>query len=306
MRLAHDPFGHAAHQDVGQSAPAMGAEHNQVDAFGMRGVDNLQKRRTHLEQAARFEAGIAQSRRYPIEFPLRQQALLLRDSIHRADVESGAQFAHHHGREGLVNMHHEDFGGEPAGQFLGVFEGVIGVVREVRCGEKLGKCGHEANDTPGATSGQVTGRAGANPCDDRFSTAIPSVHYNCCVASRTPEGGGPHRFGDFARAVDELFEDLLIARWRENRRRTLERPLVNDHGLHYEVKIVTGGADASAIEVEVSDLRLIVRFPGSAEVVENTFNFAQPVECEAVSAKWNSGVLSIVLPKKRGRRVTVE
>jgi HSP20 family molecular chaperone IbpA len=132
------------------------------------------------------------------------------------------------------------------------------------------------------------------------------VHYNCRVASRTPEGGDPLRFGDFARAVDELFEDLLIARWRENRRQTLERPLVYDHGLHYEVKVVTAAAEAKAIEVEVSDQRLVVRFPGPAGAIENTFNFAQPIECEAVSAKFTSGVLSIVLPKKRGRRVAVE
>jgi HSP20 family molecular chaperone IbpA len=126
------------------------------------------------------------------------------------------------------------------------------------------------------------------------------------VASRTPQGGGPLGFGDFARAVDELFEDILITRWREKRRRTLERPLVNDHGLHYEVKVVTAGADAKALEVEVSDLRLVVRFPGPNGAVEHTFNFAQPVDSETVSAKWNSGVLAIILPKKRGRRVTVE
>jgi HSP20 family molecular chaperone IbpA len=128
------------------------------------------------------------------------------------------------------------------------------------------------------------------------------------VASRTPAGGGPIRFGDFARAVDELFDDLLITRWRENRRPTLERPLVSESGPHYEVKVATGKIDPKAIEVEVSDLRLIVRFPGPAGAVEHTFNFALPVEIEAVSAKWDSGagVLGIVLPKKRGRRVTVE
>ncbi len=60
------------------------------------------------------------------------------------------------------------------------------------------------------------------------------------------------------------------------------------------------------MEVEVSDLRLIVRFQGSAGAFENTVDFALPIECDAVSAKLNSGVLSIVLPKKRGRRVTVE
>ena len=54
------------------------------------------------------------------------------------------------------------------------------------------------------------------------------------------------------------------------------------------------------------DLRMVVRFPGPAGMVEHTFNFGQPVESEKVSAKWNSGLLAIVLPKKRGRRVTVE
>jgi HSP20 family molecular chaperone IbpA len=126
------------------------------------------------------------------------------------------------------------------------------------------------------------------------------------VTSRIPAGSDPLGFGDFARAVDELFEDLLITRWRESRRRTLERPRVIDHGLHYEVKVATAGAEPKALEVEVSDLRLVVRFPGAAGAVENTFNFAQPVDSEAVSAKWNAGVLSIILPKKRGRRVTVE
>ena len=132
------------------------------------------------------------------------------------------------------------------------------------------------------------------------------MHYNCPVASRTPVGGGPIRFGDFARAVDELFEDLLITRWRDSRRPTLERPLVHDSGPHYAVRIATAGAEPDTMQVEVSDLRLVVRFPGSAGMVEHTFNFVQPVDCDAVSAKWTSGVLVIVLPKKRGRRVTVE
>jgi HSP20 family molecular chaperone IbpA len=126
------------------------------------------------------------------------------------------------------------------------------------------------------------------------------------VASRTTQGGRPPTFGDFARTVDELFEDLLLARWRETRRRTLARPQVRDHPSHYEVTLAIAQADPNAMEVEVSDLRLIVRFQGSAGVVENTVDFALPIECDAVSAKLNSGVLSIVLPKKRGRRVTVE
>lgn len=138
------------------------------------------------------------------------------------------------------------------------------------------------------------------------STPTPSMDYNYRVASRILQGDGPIRFGDFARAVDELFDDLLITRWREKRRPSFERPLLSDRGAQYEVTVATATADASAIEVEVSDLRLVVRFPGPVGAVEHTFDFAHPVECEAVSAKWNSGLLAIVLPKKRGRRVTVE
>ncbi|HEX3408899.1 MAG TPA: Hsp20/alpha crystallin family protein [Candidatus Binataceae bacterium] len=114
------------------------------------------------------------------------------------------------------------------------------------------------------------------------------------------------RFGDFARAVDELFDDLLIARWREHRRPATERPMVHDAGPHYEVRVMTPGAEPKAIEVEVSDLRLIVRFPGTAGMVEHTFDFALPVEGAEVRAKWSAGVLAVVLPKKRGRRVIVE
>jgi HSP20 family molecular chaperone IbpA len=111
---------------------------------------------------------------------------------------------------------------------------------------------------------------------------------------------------DFARTFDELFDDLLITRWRENRRRTLDRALMIDRGPHYEAKVPTAGAEPSAVAVEVSDWRLIVRFPGPAGEVENIFDFKHAIECDSVSAKWNSGVLWIVLPKKRGRRITIE
>lgn len=112
---------------------------------------------------------------------------------------------------------------------------------------------------------------------------------------------------DFGRAFDELFEDLLIARWRENRPRGgVERALVFDRGSHYEVKVPTAVAEADAVAVEVSDWRLIVRYPGAAGEVENTFDFEHAIECERVSAKWEAGMLWVVLPKKRGRRVEIE
>jgi HSP20 family molecular chaperone IbpA len=126
------------------------------------------------------------------------------------------------------------------------------------------------------------------------------------VASKLPQRG-PLHFGDFERAFDELFEDLLITRWRENRRGTVvDRALVADRGPHYEVKVPTAAAEPNAVAVEVSDWRLVVRFPGSAGEVENAFDFEHPIETERVSAKWEAGILWVVLPKKRGRRVEIE
>ena len=69
------------------------------------------------------------------------------------------------------------------------------------------------------------------------------------------------------------------------------------------------GVSRAVIRDALSNLaerRLVVRFPGPSGEVENTFDFKHPIECESVSAKWNSGVLWIVLPKKRGRRITIE
>jgi HSP20 family molecular chaperone IbpA len=136
--------------------------------------------------------------------------------------------------------------------------------------------------------------------------AATVTDYNLGVASGTPKRSGPLGIDDFARTFDELFDDLLITRWRENRRRTLDRALMIDRGPHYEVKVPTAGAEPSAVAVEVSDWRLIVRFPGPAGEVENIFDFKHAIECDSVSAKWNSGVLWIVLPKKRGRRITIQ
>jgi HSP20 family molecular chaperone IbpA len=41
-------------------------------------------------------------------------------------------------------------------------------------------------------------------------------------------------------------------------------------------------------------------------VAENVFDFASPVDCDAVSARLSEGTLRIVLPKKPGRRVEIE
>jgi HSP20 family molecular chaperone IbpA len=126
------------------------------------------------------------------------------------------------------------------------------------------------------------------------------------VATRLPQRGVPRQFGDFERAFDELFEDLLINRWRETRRRVVDRALIVDRGPHYEVKVPAAGADPNGVAVEVSDWRLVVRFTGTDGAVENAFDFEHPIDCDRVSAKWDAGVLWVVLPKKRGRRVEIE
>jgi len=113
---------------------------------------------------------------------------------------------------------------------------------------------------------------------------------------------------DFQRAFDELFDDLLVERWRVVRATGgSENTIVLDHGDRYEVRIALGDADCSKVEVEVSERRLTVRVPSESRgVSEGSFSFSEPVEREAVTAKASGGTLAIVLPKmRRTRRVQV-
>ncbi|HVC45137.1 MAG TPA: Hsp20/alpha crystallin family protein [Candidatus Binataceae bacterium] len=126
------------------------------------------------------------------------------------------------------------------------------------------------------------------------------------MASRRPTSGAPDPFADFTRAVDELFDDLLIARWREPRTRAGHGASVIDRGTDYAVQLAVVGHDPNAVEIEVSERRLIVRIPGPTGFAERSFDFAHPIECDGVSARWRDGALLIVLPKKPGRRVAVE
>ena len=49
-----------------------------------------------------------------------------------------------------------------------------------------------------------------------------------------------------------------------------------------------------------------MRIPGPSGAVEDVFDFASPVDCDAVSARLSEGILHIVLPKKLGRRVEIK
>ena len=128
------------------------------------------------------------------------------------------------------------------------------------------------------------------------------------MAARTASKSGAGIFGEFERLCDQLFDEHLISPWRTHRRRAqpFENALILDQGTRYEVRIATAAADARSIEIEVTERRLSVRIPGPAGVVENVFDFANPVDCDAASARLNEGVLRIVLPKKPARRVEIK
>jgi HSP20 family molecular chaperone IbpA len=111
----------------------------------------------------------------------------------------------------------------------------------------------------------------------------------------------------FERVVDQLFDDLLISRWRiRGREPAHERALIRDHGSHYEIRLQAIGADPDRMEVEVSERRLRVCIPGPAGTLNHDFDLAQAVDPAAVTARWLGDVLHLVLPKKPGRRIKVE
>jgi HSP20 family molecular chaperone IbpA len=98
-----------------------------------------------------------------------------------------------------------------------------------------------------------------------------------------------------------MFDDLLISRWRQG-----ERAVAVDLGDSYKVKIAAANADPQAMELEVSDYAMHLRVPAVAGASKHTCRFAHPIDSERVTASWREGVLEIVLPKRRPRRITVE
>ena len=110
---------------------------------------------------------------------------------------------------------------------------------------------------------------------------------------------------DFERAFDEFFNELLIERWHcgvEVRQST--RTQVTDLGDRYELHLAVPSAHAQQIEIEVADLRIVVRVPDDAgSVVERAFTFTESVDRDATNANWADGVLAIVVPKRKARRI---
>jgi len=125
------------------------------------------------------------------------------------------------------------------------------------------------------------------------------------VASRIPPVLPAYGLPEFNDLCDQMFDDLLIARWRPRAGQPGERAVAVDLGGSYQVNIATAGADPHAMELEVTDYALLVRVPAKSGHTHSSCRFPHPIDCDQVSASWRDGVLQIILPKKQPRRITV-
>jgi len=112
---------------------------------------------------------------------------------------------------------------------------------------------------------------------------------------------------DFVRALDEFFDEMLISRWRKTAEQgSFENTQVADRGDHYEVRVVVPGAEPGRIEVELSGQRLRVRASATAGgVFENSYAFNAPIDADRASARCDSGMLLVTLPKQKPKRIKV-
>ncbi len=107
---------------------------------------------------------------------------------------------------------------------------------------------------------------------------------------------------EFDRTFNEVFEDILITRWRRPARvRNFGNARVAEDEEVYRVKIALPGADPQKLEVEVSEWRLTVRIPTVQGHQESTFDFSHRVDTERVVARFEAGTLEVILPKTSGR-----
>ncbi|HEY2105383.1 MAG TPA: Hsp20/alpha crystallin family protein [Candidatus Binataceae bacterium] len=105
---------------------------------------------------------------------------------------------------------------------------------------------------------------------------------------------------DFQRDFDELFDDLLIGRWRTPAADS-DPAMVLEHENDYEVRLCTGAFKPSELEVVVNEKNLTVRATQAANPWKRQLSFTDPVQTENVTAKWANRILTIVLPKKNQR-----
>jgi HSP20 family molecular chaperone IbpA len=111
---------------------------------------------------------------------------------------------------------------------------------------------------------------------------------------------------EFERAFDEVFEDLLIKRWRGSRRlRNLGKAVIAEDEENYRVTIAVPDVDPEKIEVEVSAWRLTMLIPTEQGREENALDFSHRIDTEHVTARFEADILEITIPKARGRKVEV-
>jgi HSP20 family molecular chaperone IbpA len=105
---------------------------------------------------------------------------------------------------------------------------------------------------------------------------------------------------DFQRDFDELFDELLIGRWRVPATES-EPAMVLERKNAYEVRLCTGAFKPSELEVVVSEKQLTVRAKHGDHAWERLVRFTDPVQTEKVTAKFANRILTVVLPKKSKR-----
>jgi HSP20 family molecular chaperone IbpA len=102
---------------------------------------------------------------------------------------------------------------------------------------------------------------------------------------------------NFQRDFDELFDELLIGRWRAPTTES-EPAMVLEHKDAYEVRLCTGAFKPPDLEVVVTGKRLTVRARHGDNSWERLVDLKDPVQTEKVSAKWADRILTVHLPKK--------
>jgi HSP20 family molecular chaperone IbpA len=101
---------------------------------------------------------------------------------------------------------------------------------------------------------------------------------------------------DFERSLDQMFDDLLIGRWRMplDERQPM---LVVENPAAYEIRLAGRGLRPEQLEVETTRFAVTVRANLRGGGWARQVNFSHPVDIRRVSARWDNDVLTIVAPK---------
>ncbi|HVA76752.1 MAG TPA: Hsp20 family protein [Candidatus Binataceae bacterium] len=114
-------------------------------------------------------------------------------------------------------------------------------------------------------------------------------------------------FGDFERAIDAFFDEMLVDRWKCGAASGFEHTELSDLPDRYEIRLASRGVETGTIEVESRGQRLTVRASaGQFGRLESGFAFAENVEPESATAAWSNGVLTVIVPKNKARRIALK